>query len=221
MQSAIYLNNRASSLIEKDSFEKAIETLNQALNAVQKVQKDEWSSSSSSSSSVENSEKFPRRPGGKYLSTSNKRRKELDDLAVLMYSRPLYVSHLPQTEGKTFLSWIIIFNFALCHHLMALRAVDYNDKHENLLEALKLYEALVALPMEDTFQIETTYFMAMINNSAQIYQMLHRPRQAKQHADQMLSLLMVTIQEGKADTVDGFDGFLLNATQRPLGAVAA
>ncbi|CAJ1966306.1 unnamed protein product [Cylindrotheca closterium] len=137
-----------------------------------------------------------------------------------MYSRPVYVSHLPQTEGKRFLSWVIIFNFALCHHLMALRAADYKDKHENLLQALKLYEALVALPMEGTFQIETTYFMAMINNSAQIYQMLHRPRQAKQHSDQMLSLLMVTIQEGEADTVDGFDGFLLNATRRSL-AVAA
>ncbi|CAJ1949891.1 unnamed protein product [Cylindrotheca closterium] len=217
MQSAIYLNNRASSLIEKNCFEKAIETLNQALHAGQKVQtKDEWSSSSLSSSS-----KFSRRPSGKYLSTSNKRRKELDNQEVFMYSRPLYVSHLPQTEGNRFLSWVIIFNFALCHHLMALRAADYKDKHENLLEALKLYEALVALPMEDTFQIETTYFMAMINNSAQIYQMLHRPRQAKQHSDQMLSLLMATIQEGKADTVDGFDGFLLNATQRSLGAVAA
>ena len=219
MQTAIYLNNRASTLIEKDSFEKAIDMLNQALAAVQKDELNE-------SSSAENSRKFSTRncttgrPSGKYLSTSNKRRKELDDRAAFLYSRPVYVSHVPQAEGHAFLSWVIIFNFALCHHLMALRAVDSKNKHENLVASLKLYEVAASMETDATFQIESTYFMAMINNAAQICEMLHRPRQAKQHLSQMLALIMITIESGEADTVEEFDGYLLNVTRKTF-AVAA
>lgn len=208
MQSAIYLNNRACTLIEKDCFEKAIEMLNQALSAVPKDELEE-------SLSTQNPWKSPTR--GKYLATSNKRRKELDHYSSFLYSRPAYVSHVPQTEGRVFLSLVIIFNYALCHHLKALREVDHKSKHENLLAALKLYKVAVSMQMEAaTFEVDTTYVMAMINNSAHIYEMLHRPRQAKQHLNQMLSSLMTTIERGESDTVDDFDGFFHNATKKTL-----
>ena len=105
---------------------------------------------------------------------------------------------------------------------MALRTVDSKNKHENLVASLKLYEVAVSMQMEGTtFQIESTYFMAMINNAAQICEMLHRPRQAKQHLSQMLALIMITIESGEADTVDELDGFLQNVTRKTLAVAAA
>ena len=69
MQSAIYTNNRAATLIENDCFERALDLLSQTLTSVQQQQQEEDESSDESGEVQE---------CNKHLSTSNKTRKNLD-----------------------------------------------------------------------------------------------------------------------------------------------
>lgn len=211
MQSASYLINRSSSLIENDCFDKALDLLNQAQTIVQK-------------SKLENSEKSLKREGrtgstsDEYLSTSKRQRQELDGL---MNSQPVYVSRIPSIDGHSFLSFVIHFNLAMCHHLMAFRAVDHVAKHESLIGALKLYEAAASMQMEGSFQVDASYFMAMVNNSVHIYEMLHQPRQAKVYRDGMLESLTFLIAREIADTVDEFDSFVQTDTMETVQEMEA
>lgn len=200
MQSAIYINNRASSLIENDCFDKALDMLDQALAALQKSEQEEECEKTGGCSSDE------------YLSTSNRWRQELDGD---MHSQPVYVSQIPPTEAHSVLSFVIHFNLALCHHLMALRAVE--DKHGKLIGALQRYELATSIQMDGIFSVDTTYFSAIINNSAHIYEMLHRPRQAKQYRSEMVLSLTILMAREMANMVDDeFDGLFQNDTDKTL-----
>jgi len=205
MQSAIYTNNRAASLIENDCFERAFELLNQALSSVQdQVEKEQEVILRS-------------KPANNFLSTSNKKRKDLEKSH--MYSQPVYLNQTSEVQGHRFLSLVIRFNLALCRHLVALHGGP-EDRDENLSQALELYESTVILQQESFLPKEATFFMTM-NNLAHIHQMLHRPRQAQEFLNKMLCSLVAMMDNGEEDNLDQFDKFLDNASRTILPSINA
>lgn len=211
MRSAIDLNNKACSLIDINLLDEAVESLSKALSLVQNdVHEIEEGGSENASKLVKTD--CPK--GCAKVCPSNKklkRRKELDGLESFMYHNALYVHQIPSVQEHRFLSVVIIFNFALCYHLMALQATDQKAKADKLNAALSLYEVAVTMQMEPSFHVHmetmATYFMAMVNNSAHIYELLDRPHKAQQFRNQMLSSIMVMIEKGEAHNLDEFEGF--------------
>ena len=73
---------------------------------------------------------------------------------------------------------------------------------------------------ENNLTKDATYFMAM-NNLAHIYQILHRPRQAQQFLNKMLSSLVNMMDNGQDEALDQFDNFLDNASRTILPSIDA
>ncbi|KAL3904710.1 MAG: hypothetical protein SGARI_004802 [Bacillariaceae sp.] len=114
----------------------------------------------------------------------------------------------------------LIFNIALCHHLIALNTAETNQRHslKRLKGALKLYE--LGFHMHSKKGVEgmsMNYALALINNCAHIWETLGSTSKAQRFYNHMLSSLMMMIDGGEAEKVDQLEGYLLNASRVILG----
>jgi hypothetical protein len=129
-----------------------------------------------------------------------------------IYRHPIRANNLPADEGDYIISVIVIFNMALCHHLIAIEANPGNYINR-LKGALKLYELGFCMQMKGDIHMDMTFALAMVNNCAQIYKAMNRKSKARKFSKHMLSFLMMMIENGEAETVDELDGFLWNASR--------
>jgi hypothetical protein len=134
---------------------------------------------------------------------------------------------LPNVDPESVLSSNLIFNVALCHHLIALETCSsthhaiHSDKHciKRLRGALKLYELGFHLHSKKGMEgMNMNYALALINNCANIYEILGCTTKAERFYNHMLSSLMMMIDGGEAQKVDELDGYLRNASRIILGA---
>jgi hypothetical protein len=65
------------------------------------------------------------------------------------------------------------------------------------------------------------YALALINNCANIYELLGKSDRAQKFYSHMLSSLMMMVDGGEADKVDQLDGYLKNASRLILTDEAA
>jgi hypothetical protein len=222
MASAIEMNNRASHLIENDRFDEALEVLSQALSAVQTGLENAEAQESKQVSS-ENTTYGPMYSSDLECREATLKRRliSLEKLEGFVYWHPMQAVGIPSSGGNRCLSVIIVFNLALCCHLMALKK-DCTKFESRLLASLKLYELGLSLHMKGNIYMDMTYVLAMVNNSSQIYKIMNRPRKAKRFMGHMLSFLMSMVEGGQAGALDELDGFLQNASNLILrGSVAA
>jgi hypothetical protein len=223
MPSAIEMNNRASHLIENDRFDEALEVLSQALSAVQTGLENAQAQESKQVDSENNTCGPMYSPDLECREATLKRRlTSLEKLEGFIYWHPMQAVGIPSSGGSRCLSVIIIFNLALCCHLMALKK-DCIKFESRLLASLKLYELGLSLHMKgNNLYLDMTCALAMVNNCSQIYKIMNRPRKAKRFMGHMLSSLMIMVEGGQADALDELDGFLRNASNLILrGSVAA
>eukprot|EP00980_Cylindrotheca_fusiformis_P031531 scaffold26503_cov127-Cylindrotheca_fusiformis.AAC.1 len=209
------MNNRAARLIESDDFEEALDILSRTLNAVQEelALEDESVKSNPTPDQKSNACISPRDPSNDEFREEmlERRIKKLEKLDGFVYWHPMQAVDLPESTRNSSLSLIIVFNLALCHHLMALEK-DCKERESRLHAALKLYELGISMHMEGNIVVDMTYALAMVNNCAQIFRSLNHPRKAKRFMAHMLSSLMIMIEYGETNVLDEFDGFLQNAS---------
>lgn len=114
---------------------------------------------------------------------------------------------------------IVMFNTALCHHLKAIRVLSSLEKeksknrHTTLKCALKLYQLCFQLVSEGEADLTTEQILALTNNCGQIYMELNRESKAKRFFTHMFTTLTVMIEDGSAQELDRFDGFMWNASK--------
>jgi hypothetical protein len=160
-----------------------------------------------------------------------------------VYRHPIRVNDTTDESDRNeiyIFSVILVFNLALTHHLMALeetpptatalKAVggDQEDpeckdskdsssqrrRHFNHLKsALKLYELGFDMQMKGLVSMDMTYTMAMVNNCASICKALNQRQRAQKFYEHLLSSLLYLVENGEADNIDEFDGFLGNASK--------
>lgn len=213
MQSIIELNNTACDLIENDRFDEALEFLTKALNAVQRDLAEEDAEDKEDLNSETDADSLPGISSSIESREVNMQRRlaKLGKLDGFVYWHPMQAVNLPPATGTGSLSLIIVFNLALCHHLMALQS-ECEKSVSRLQAALQLYELGLSMHMEGNIIVDMTHALAMVNNCGQIYMTMNKPRKAKRFMAHMLSSLMIMIECGEAEDLDEFDGFIQNAS---------
>ena len=114
------------------------------------------------------------------------------------------------------MSSCLIFNIALCHHLTALEVPHCTQScmTKRLKGALKLYELGFHMHSKRGAEgMSMNYALALINNCANIYELLGKSDRAQKFYSHMLSSLMMMVDGGEASKVDQLDGYLKNASR--------
>lgn len=124
---------------------------------------------------------------------------------------------IPTTEtDPAIITAIILFNTALCHHLLA----DQDSAHAPnlLLKARQLYE--LAHRTQDT-DTNTMFEFAILNNVAMIYREFGEALAANEVFHNMLSTWMLLLDRQGTSCLRRVSGFLLNLSNTHTFAPAA
>lgn len=115
------------------------------------------------------------------------------------------------------ISFIVLFNLALSHHLSA---IQHNMCPNKLNKALTLYELAYALQMREQIPAPIIYSMALVNNLAQIHRHMKRESSARQCFEHLLATIMLITTSGQGSLLDHADGFFLNLMHLVLSETA-
>lgn len=229
MDALLEMNDFAAFLMECREYKRALEILNYCLTRVPKSQHTSIDTSilkQHNSAVKSNCVKIKNRTCSASTSTENS----------FVYRNPLRMTetelHQPNIDPEMTMSSNLIFNIALCHHLIAVDMSSacatsssspqiIQDKHciKRLKGALKLYE--LGFHMHSKKGVEgmsMNFALALINNCANIYEALGSTTKAHRFYNHMLSSLMMMIDGGEAEKVDELDGYLRNASRLILGS---
>jgi tetratricopeptide (TPR) repeat protein len=106
------------------------------------------------------------------------------------------------------LSFIILYNLALAHHLSG---VSGNNTLMRLRKALSLYELAYTIQMTENIELTVLETMAIVNNLGQIHTSLENKEKSCQCFQHLLSTIMFLNDSGEPDTgVEQMDGFILS-----------
>jgi tetratricopeptide (TPR) repeat protein len=105
------------------------------------------------------------------------------------------------------ISFIVLFNLALSHHLSA---IQHNMCPTILNKALTLYELAYALQMREQIPAPIIYSMALVNNLAQIHRNMKREASARQCFEHLLATIMLITTSGQGSLLEHADGFFLS-----------
>ena len=130
-----------------------------------------------------------------------------------VFTRPIFISEDTVEEELSSsclvaLSFIQLYNLALCHHLCALRTED--GSRTKLLKALSLYELAYRLQRDEDVEATVLQQMAIVNNVGSIHSALQQVECSRQCFENLLSTIMFVKDCGEADSVQDMDGFLSN-----------
>lgn len=137
-----------------------------------------------------------------------------------LFSTPIRISG-SQMSGSSHsyisMSFIVLFNLALSHHLSAIKL---NMPHGNLNKALTLYELAYALQMREQIPLPIIYCMALVNNLGLIHKSMKHESSSRQCFEHLLATIMLIITSGQGTQFDHADGFLSNVTSLLLSVSA-
>jgi tetratricopeptide (TPR) repeat protein len=152
----------------------------------------------------------------KPLYISNKFEDHVAGDQPFVFTRPIFISEessVKETSSSYFveLSFMMLYNLALCHHLYALSSSsDDEDTETTLQKALSLYElAYRVLSTEDT-DATVLHQMVIVNNLGHVHAQLQNVECSRQCFENLLSTIMLVKDCGEADSVQDMDGFLSN-----------
>ncbi|KAL3903177.1 MAG: hypothetical protein SGARI_005493 [Bacillariaceae sp.] len=220
MDSLLEMNDFAAFLVECRDYRKALDILNYCLTRTPKEKQATIDTAimKRAKASLDNS--LHKRFSNKGTEGKNIYDCSNNTEAGFVYRNPLRLTERdlarPHVDAEMAMSSNLIFNIALCHHLIALDCQDTNQKHsiKRLKGALKLYE--LGFHMHSKKGVEgmsMNYALALINNCANIYETLGSTTKAQRFYNHMLSSLMMMIDGGEAEKVDQLEGYLLNASK--------
>jgi hypothetical protein len=121
---------------------------------------------------------------------------------------------------STMLSFVLLFNLALAHHITALTA--RNVSKNKLTKASLLYELSYNILITEQLQeLTTPQIMAIINNLGQIHFFLCNFEKADQYFQYLLSLIMCLNDVGDDEAKREIQGFLPNVLSLILKSSSA
>jgi hypothetical protein len=215
MQSIIEMNNQAALLTENGLHKEALEVLNNTLETMQEVLRNDGQEALEHTTSSANDltlyQDSVGQPPRKPLTTVVNFESNDEDF---IYCSPIRATERPEKDedfDEFTISVIIIFNMALSHHLRAIQGRKVNQTR--LRKALKLYELSFCMQMKGESPLSITQVLALANNCGQIYKQLNRQRKANKFFQHMLPTLMAIIESGDPEEVDELEGFMWNASR--------
>jgi hypothetical protein len=147
-----------------------------------------------------------------------------------LYTEPVYLSEVPRSseeESITSLSFIIMFNLALCHHMKGVSNEDEAMSQRALAIAKRLYELTFQMQAQD---VETNLLLtsALLNNLSLAHKALGNSHEAEECEQLLLSTLLLLVDMGgltPQESVNDLTGFLGNVmhlimTQSPVASAA-
>ena len=137
-----------------------------------------------------------------------------DDLPFI-YDRPSFVDESLSNSDDYFftIQMSLIFNLAVANHMTAFSMSSFQKKRMQLKRALKLYELVYLLQMNASTGLNLSQTMALANNCAQIHLELNQENRANRLLQHLASSLMLVVDSGESNDVEGLDGFLLTTTK--------
>jgi hypothetical protein len=147
-----------------------------------------------------------------------------------LYTEPVYLSEVPRSSGEesiTSLSFIIMFNLALCHHIKGTSSEEDALSQKTFAIAKRLYELTFQMQAQD---VETNLFLtsALLNNLSLVHKALGNSHEAGQCDQLLLSTLLLLVDMGgltpqeSANDLAGFLGNVMHLimTQSPVASAA-
>lgn len=205
----IFLNNVGIHMISKGQYENALRALSKGLSLVkQEMMRQEESSKDAFED--DDGEAPPGvflqhlpECGGSILSSFG--------VQGYTYSSPMFIPVLQQDiqslRDNVKLSFVILYNIALTHHLLAIQDVNCTQK---LLKAKSLYELVYSIQMNEELEISPLQSMAISNNLGQIHLSLGDEDKSRSCFEHLLSAIISINACGEHDSVGNLDGFIGN-----------
>jgi tetratricopeptide (TPR) repeat protein len=147
-----------------------------------------------------------------------------------VFSTPLKIVRMLELErvgcSNCFskVSFVIVFNLALSHHLSAMSNSDPLKREESLQKSLRLYE--VAHEIHGKEYCNQTHFeiIMVVNNIAEIQREVRNESKAQKCYEQLLEMVMfLLVDQGYEESGDGMmkqlDGVIFNVQQIVLKKV--
>jgi hypothetical protein len=125
------------------------------------------------------------------------------------------------------LSVALMFNLALCHHLLALRAPSSSkDDGNTFARAISFYELAYEVQMQEAVELSVECTMAIVNNLGHAHQLLGNEGKAAKCFSHLLStLLFVQSYDDENDKMDvsssSTEGFVRNVSHLILSKKVA
>jgi tetratricopeptide (TPR) repeat protein len=210
--SAIDLNNDGVHFLESGRFKEASQSFSRGL-AIAKYALEKCNDDTETSSDACPTGCF-HQAVQKPLYLSNKFEDQMTDDQPFVFTRPILISDDSDQEVVSSsyfisLSFMQLYNLALCHHLYALSSEDNSQK--KLQKALSLYELAYTLQRTDDTKATVLQNMAIVNNLGQIHAALQNFECSRQCFENLLSTIMLVKACGEENDVEDMAGFLMNA----------
>ena len=205
----IFLNNVGIHMISKGQYESALRVLSKGLSLVKQemMRQEECSKDALEEDDGE-------APPGVFL-------QQLPDSAGSLlssfgvhgytFSSPMFIPTLQQgmqsLRDNVKLSFVILYNIALAHHLIAIQDANCTNK---LLKAKSLYELVYSIQTNEELEISPLQSMAISNNLGQIHLSLGDEDKSRSCFEHLLSAIISVNACGEHEYVGNLDGFIGN-----------
>lgn len=126
-----------------------------------------------------------------------------DDERNYLYQRAILIPQVERAftyQENVMASCIIVFNLALVHHLSS-----------SLVKAIQLYELSFSIQLEEQFENNVLFTVAVINNLGLAHRLLRDEETSGKCFEHVLATLMLLTDCGQANTRQ-WDGFFFNVT---------
>jgi len=111
------------------------------------------------------------------------------------------------------LSYVLLYNLALSHHLSALS----DGSTKKLQKAISLYELAYTIMTTEDISLSVLQTMAIVNNLGMIHSTLGAQNKSQQCFQHLLSAIMIVNDSGERDPVNQMEGFIMNVMPLILG----
>jgi hypothetical protein len=130
-----------------------------------------------------------------------------------IFRDPIFItSPLSEAIQKDYdtLSYVILYNLALAHHLRAMQELDPRSLLFRLQKALTLYEHAHQVLINQEIEVTLTHTMAITSNLGHIQHVLGNESKASMCFQQLLSTILYVVDCGEGQKLQSLDGFFCN-----------
>jgi hypothetical protein len=221
------LNNSAVFQMEKETYDEAITTLTRALKRVKMVISGD--AMLAETPDEEDNTTVDERPSNTstldfdFLSYSGKP-SFLPTRVGTIFQDAIYVANpFPQPLLQTYeqLSYVVLYNLALAHHLRAMEEDCKRLRNARLQQALCLYEHAHQILLNQEIEVSALHNMAIASNLGHIHRFLGDESRAQLCFQHLLSTLLYIVDCGAGDKLKSLDGFFCNVMPLIVGMASS
>jgi hypothetical protein len=214
MANLFKLNNSAVFQMEKETYDEAITTLTRALKRVKMViSGDAMLADTPDEEDDKTVDESPSNTVDFDFLSSGRKSSFLRTRVGTIFQDAIYVSNpllQPLLQTYEHLSYVVLYNLALAHHLRAMEEDCKRLRNARLQQALCLYEHAHQILLNQEIEVSALHNMAIASNLGHIHQFLGDESRAQLCFQHLLSTLLYVVDYGAGDKLVSLDGFLCN-----------